>query len=137
MFVFSLVFLSTVFVCLKVFELGTISFVIGNIVNLLLRIYFSVLYAKEFFGIDNSGNFKWNFFMCLPRPIIFLGFVASFLITRISLLLCDDSLKGCLIHVGIGVSLAIGMLLIIWTFEDDLVKCVNELRSQKIDNKKD
>lgn len=57
MIAFSLIFIAAA-ISLYHLGLGDASLVYANIINLLARIIFGVLFARNFFGIKVAGNFK-------------------------------------------------------------------------------
>jgi oligosaccharide translocation protein RFT1 len=134
MIVFSCAYLGTAIFCLTVLQLGTVSLIIANCINMALRVIFSTVFITRYFS-DTLQNTSIVFRIrnCIPHLFVWIVFSMSLFITKMS----ESHLESRgfalrVVHIGIGaVCLLITAIVIRWK-ERDFVQKVIKLLTGKL-----
>ena len=118
---FSVIYFLATWVSVEfIFDDGVCGFVLGNIVNLLVRIWFSMGFNLATLS-PSITTVKWEstwniikfFRSSLPKVKVLIGFILSWIITRSSSLYFGfDEMTAKFQHIGVGVLVSMIMILL-------------------------
>lgn len=122
-----MVFLSVLFLfaayCLAKI-VGSVGFILANCLNMGFRIIHSIYFIKNYFKLSIS----WFFHNVLPKPIVIVILLGSFLVTAYSEanLSNTSNIQSNLSHLSVGICCFGFLLFIIWCQERNLIKFFNQ-----------